>query len=278
METMTDWAALWRELVEIRARSRSRQPGADDAQDPWRDRAHKFKEGVSRRWEQADSSRAFILSKIDAHSTVLDIGAGTGAWATLLAPHAGHVTAIEPSGSMIEVMRESLAAANVTNVSIVQGSWPDVPVAPHDVSLCSHAMYGYPDLAEFVAKMQACTRRICFLLLRAPAMDGIRAEAAQHLWGQPLDSPNFVIAYNILLQMGIYANVLMENTGFWKPRTSGSLEEALRRLKRGLGIVGTEADAYLLELLRRRLQWRDDTYYWPPEIRSALVYWQAGNS
>jgi len=66
--------------------------------------------------------------------------------------------------------------------------------------------------------MAARTRRTCFLLLRAPTIDGVRAEAARHIWGQYLDSPNFTIAYNVLLQAGIYANVLMENTGFWKPR------------------------------------------------------------
>jgi hypothetical protein len=106
-------------------------------------------------------------------------------------------------------------------------------------------------------------------------MDGIRAEAAQHLWGQPLDSPNFVVAYNVLIQMGIYANVLMENTGYWKPRTSTSMEEALSRLKRGLGLTESEEhDGYLLELLRRRLRWSFGKYVWPQEIRSALVYWK----
>lgn len=275
MEKITDWESLWRELVEIRALSRNRKSSSGETADPWVDRAYKFQEGVNRRWGQADSSREFILSQLGADSTVLDIGAGTGAWAALLAPHAKRVTAVEPSDSMIEVMRGSLAAENITNVSIVQGSWPDIIVEPHDFSLCSHAMYGYPDLAAFVLRMTACTRRICFLLLRAPVMDGVRAEAAQHIWGQPLDSPNFIIAYNILIQIGIYANVLMENTGFWKPRTSSSLDEALGRLKRGMGITeSVQHDRYLLELLRRRLLWKGGRYIWPPEIRSALVYWK----
>jgi 2-polyprenyl-3-methyl-5-hydroxy-6-metoxy-1,4-benzoquinol methylase len=272
MEKITDWNALWRELVEIKARHRNRFA----QNDPWVDRAHKFKEGVNRRWEQADSSRDFIRTQLDDNSTLLDIGAGTGAWSLLLSPHTKHITAIEPSGSMIAVMNDSLMTGNIRNVSILKGSWPDVTVEPHDFSLCSHAMYGYPDLRAFIMKMTACTRRICFLLLRAPAMDGIRAEAAQHLWGQPLDSPNFIVAYNVLIQMGIYANVLMENTGYWKPRTSTSLEEALGRLKRGLGLTeSNEHDAYLSELLHRRLQWKSEKYVWPQEIRSALVYWKA---
>jgi 2-polyprenyl-3-methyl-5-hydroxy-6-metoxy-1,4-benzoquinol methylase len=277
MEKTTNWNSLWRELVEIKAQSRQKSSCSDRTPDPWLDRAHKFKEGVHRRWEQSDSSREFICAQLDKKSTLLDIGAGTGAWSILLSPYAKHITAIEPSNSMIAVMRESLTDENILNVSILQGSWPDITVDLHDYSLCSHAMYGYPDLAAFIRKMTACTRRMCFLLLRAPATDGIQAEVAQHLWGQPMDSPNFVIAYNVLIQMGIYANVLMENTGYWKPRTSTTIEDALFRLKRGMGLAESkEHDEYLLQLLKKRLQWNGEKYTWPQEIKSALVYWEAG--
>jgi len=275
MEKITDWNSLWRELVEIKDHSRKSRSGEVHQPDIWADRAIEFKEGVKRKWVRPDSSRDFIISQIHADSTVLDIGAGTGAWSALLSRHAKHVTAVEPSGSMIEVMRESLAAESITNVSIVQGSWPGVSVEAHDFSLCSHAMYGCPDLAAFVRQMVACTRRMCFLLLRAPTLDGVRAEAARHLWGQPLDSPNFTIAYNVLIQIGIYANVLMENTGLWQPRSSSSLEEALASMKHFMGLnESTEHDEYLMDLLRRRLKWAGGKYQWPPEVRSALVYWQ----
>ena len=87
------------------------------------------------------------------------------------------------------------------------------------------------------------------------------------------DSPNFTIAYNILLQMGIYANVVMENTGLWDSRTSESLEEAWSDVKRHLGLNGnSEYNEYLMGLLRRRLTWQDGQYVWPREARSARVY------
>lgn len=277
MEKMTDWNALWRELVTIKAKSRI--AGSDKKQDtdPWCKKASEFKESVKRRWKRPDSSRDIILSKMNPDSTVLDIGAGTGAWAGLLAPHVRHVTAVEPSQSMIAVMRESLQEENITNVDIIRGEWPDVSVNVHDYSLCSHAMYGYPDLPAFIRQMETCTRDTCFLLLRAPSLTGVRSEAAQHIWGQPLDSPNFTIAYNILLQMEIYAHVQMENTGLWKSRTSSSLDDALQSMKRFLGLtISDEHDEYLKELLRNRLTFKNGLYVWPREVRSALVYWQPG--
>jgi len=226
------------------------------------------------RWARPDSSRDFVISQLDANATVLDIGAGTGAWAVLLARRARRVTAVEPSAAMIEVMREKLAVTGCTNVEIVQGAWPDVSVEPHDYSLCSHAMYGCPDLPAFIRRMIASTRRMCFLVLRAPTADGVLAEAARRIWGQPHDSPNFTIAYNILLHMGIYPSVLMENTGLWDPRTSASLEETLSDLKRRFELNGSsEHDDFLIDLLRRRLTYQDGQYVWPRGVRSALIYW-----
>jgi 2-polyprenyl-3-methyl-5-hydroxy-6-metoxy-1,4-benzoquinol methylase len=279
MEKITDWNALWRELVEAKTRSHKKsRAGTEQEKDAWCKKALDFKEGVKRRWVKPDSSRDFILSQIGPDSTVLDIGAGVGAWSAILAQRAKQVTAVEPSESMIGVMRDTLSEEKISNVAIVQGSWPDVDVLPHDYSLCSHSLYGYPDLAAFVRRIVDKTRNTCFLLLRAPTLDGVRSEAARHIWGQPLDSPNFTIAYNILLQMGIYANVLMENTGLWASRKSASMEEALKDLKRYLALDDdTEHEFYLSDLLHRRLKLQEGRYIWPPEVRSALVYWQAAH-
>ena len=276
MEKITDWNALWKMLVEFKEVDRRKRQDSGEEKDPWTARAQMFHEGVRERWQQKDSSRDFILSRINADSTVLDIGAGTGAWSMLLARHARHVTAVDPSESMLSVMRENLASENAVNVSIVQGAWPDVDVETHDFSICSHAMYGFPDLAEFIRGMEKHTRQTCFLLLRAPDCDCVQAEAARHIWGHPYDSPNFVIAYNILIQMGIYANVLMENTGYWKPRVSPSLDAALERLKREMCLAGLdEHDGFLHDLLRRKLSLQDGVYVWPKEVCSALVHWES---
>ncbi len=276
MEKMIDWNALWRDLVAIKEKSRDKERGGIDEPDSWGSKAPEFKESVKRRWERPDSSRDFILSKLNSGSTVLDIGAGTGAWAALIAPHVKRVTAVEPSPAMIRVMKESLEEANITNVDIIQGSWPDISVKKHDFSLCSHAMYGYPDLTAFIRHMVSSTGITCFLLLRATSVFGVRSEAAQHIWGQPFDSPNFAIAYNVLLQMDIHANVLMEDTGYWKPRESDNLEDAFNSMKKYLGLHETgEYDHYLKDLLQRRLVLKHGRYVWPRDVRSALVYWNA---
>ncbi|MCC6803280.1 MAG: class I SAM-dependent methyltransferase [Anaerolineae bacterium] len=276
MEPITNWSALWRELVEIRADGRKHD---DKPQDDWEGRVQAFADRVKRRWQKPDSSRDFICAQLDPIATVLDIGAGIGAWTALMAGHAAHVTAVEPSAAMRAYMDRNLAAQNVTNVSVVPGAWPDVTVEPHDFSLCSHAMYGCADFPGFVRQMIASTKKMCFLLFRAPTLDGVTAEASRRVWGHPFDSPNFTVGYNCLLQMGIYPHVLMEDTGLWQAETSPSLDAAFDDLKHYFRLAETDAhDAFLKDLLRRRLTFQDGVYVWPRDVYSALVYWSVDDS
>ena len=98
--------------------------------------------------------------------------------------------------------------------------------------------------------------------------------AAAHIWGQPYDSPDYQVAFNALLQMGIFPNVLMENTGLWDPWTSPTLGKALAEAKRRLCLPDkSEHDDYLRDLLERNLTCRNGKLFWPRGIRSALVYW-----
>jgi len=274
VERLTDWSNLWRQLVELRARGQGSDPDKPDFRDPWAERARDFSQRVGRKWSSSDSSRALVASLVEPGTTVLDIGAGTGAWSIMLAAKAARVTAIDASPAMLRVMHENLAAQGVANVDVIAGRWPDVAVEPHDYSLCAHAMYGSPDLPAFVAAMMRATRRTCFMMMRSPVHGGILEEAAVHVLGMPLDSPNFTIGYNVLLQMGLAPNVLMETRELWDARTSASLEDALARLKRHFGLSdSTEHDAYFRDLLSRRLEPLDGRFGWGRDVRTALVYW-----
>ncbi len=276
MQKVTDWAALWRDLTASQERHFKHATKTTPEQpDAWRERARWFDASVKRRWAAGpDSSRERVASYLTRDSSIVDIGAGTGAWAIHMARYAGKVTAVEPSAAMIEVMRENLAGEKVANVEIVQGAWPDAPVGPHDFALCSHAMYGCSDFPLFVRRMMAVARRACFLVMRVPTMDGVMAEAAMRVWGQPYDSPNFNVGYNVLLQMGLFPNVLMEDTGLWDPWVSASYGEALQEIKRKLDVPdGSEHEAFLADLVRRRLTQDGDHVVWPRGVRSALVYW-----
>ncbi len=276
MQRETDWLELWRELVELQAAHRKGPRAGRAGDDMWRERARAYDAQVKARWDRPDSSRDFVVAQLQAHPdwSALDIGGGTGAWAILMAQHARAVTVVEPSPAMREVLQENVAAAGARNVTVVDGQLPDLQVPPHDLTLCSHSMYGVPDFAAFVHNLQAVTRRLCVLVLRAATPDGVMAQAAMRILGQPHDSPNFQVAYNVLLQMGIFADVLMEKADLWAPWSHSTLEEALADVKRRLNVPdSSEHDAFLRDLLRRNLTLEGGQYVWPRGVRSALVHW-----
>jgi len=280
VEKVTDWILLWKELVEHQSHRRKKEKSSEGGNDYWRDKARSFDQGVKRRWAEPDSHRDFILSLLESNqgSTVLDIGAGTGGWAIPMARLAKKVTAIEPSSEMIRFMTENLRREGIRNVEIVQGSWPGGAkgIETHDFSLCSHAMYGCPDLPAFVGTMAEATRKTCLLLIRAPSHDGIMAKTAMRIWGHPHDSPNFQVAYSAMLQMGIYPHVFMGSPDQWDQWTSASLEEAVAEVKRRFGLDSPcEQDTFLQDLLASRLAFQDGKYVWPREVRSALIYWES---
>lgn len=265
-----DWVGLWQ---EISGRLRRPEVGGEARRaDRWRERAHSFDAAVKRKKEHPDPLLDFVVGRLHQGDTALDIGAGTGSFAIPMARVARRVTAVEPSPSMAAILRENAAAEGLVNIDVVEARWEDMEVEPHDVALCSHAMYSSPDLVGFVGKMERSARRTCFLLMRVPSHDGIIGELSRRVYGHPHDSPNFVVGYNVLHSMGIYANVLMEP--FVRRWTDDSLDDALVRARRHLRLGdSTVHDGMIRELLAQRLTFREGQYHWPDGMRSALVWW-----
>jgi predicted O-methyltransferase YrrM len=281
MQRAIDWIALWRALVTAQVEAWHQNARPDQQEDAWRERARKYDAGVKARWAKPDSSRTYVTNLLQAHPdwTALDIGGGTGAWTLLMARQARQVTVVEPSASMRTVMQENIEAEGARNVVMVPARWPEAQVEPHDLVFCAHAMYGQSDWAEFVRGLLTVARRRIVLLMRAPLLNGLMAQAATRVWGHPYDSPNFQVAYNALLQMGIFADVYMEDSGLWRPWTNASLEDAYAEVKRKLHLPEpSEHDAFLRDLLQRNLVQKGDEVVWPRETRSALVTWDVERS
>jgi SAM-dependent methyltransferase len=265
MQKSVDWLELWK----INANKND--------EDMWVSRAKLFNADVKRRWATPDSSRDFIIAKLKANPdwTALDIGGGTGAWTTLMSQHAKEVTVIEPSPAMRQVLTANINEAKAQNIAVVPEKWPAATVGLHDLTLCSHAMYGFSDFAALIRSIEAVTRQLCVLIMRCPIPEDLLCVAARKILGQPYDSPNYQTALNALLQMGIFPNVQMEDTGLWDPWVSASFDDAFAEAKRRLKLEDScEHDDYLRTLLSTHLTASEDgRVAWPRSIRSALVYW-----
>ncbi len=273
MEKITDWAELWADLVLIYENRRCQKYQSDT----WYGRADHFRERVQKRWQTgSDSSRQFVLQTLTdfPKASVLDIGAGTGDWALLMAEHGATVTALDPSESMLEVLNERVNESGLQTINVIKGSWPQADMDRYDICFCSHAMYGALDLSGFISAMQKTAIKRCVMLIRAPDPQAVMAQAARLVYGHPYDSPNFQIAYNIILSMGIFPNVIMEDRGWWKPWVCENREQALVEVKQRLALTEeTKFDGELKALLSANLKQTDRGVEWPKGVRTALLYW-----
>ncbi len=266
-----DYLELWRDLSSRRSKGDASSFSYFDN----RQRAEAF-DSASRRKnrDRNDPLLEFVKSDLKAEDTVLDIGAGTGRWSVPIAAVVSRVTAVEPAAAMAGVLSAHARDSGVLKkIDVVSSTWEaaDVPVC--DVALCFHAVYASHDLAAFVRKMEKHARRRCYLGVRHFYVDGIMQELSARIRGTLHDSPDFVVAYNALYQIGIYANVLMED--FRQTWTDATLDSAFVRAKRHLHI---EDDAAYDELVRgtleRRLERDEDLYRWPDQMATALIWWK----
>jgi CTP:molybdopterin cytidylyltransferase MocA len=118
----------------------------------------------------------------------LDIGAGAGRYALPLARilRRGGI-AIDPSRSMLGVLREAMRDHGIDNIEVVEGRWPEAVEAagrhlagrlPADVSLIAHVGYDIEAIWPFLEAMERATRRECLAVL----MERSPASLAEPLW------------------------------------------------------------------------------------------------
>lgn len=256
-----DWLKLWRDLVKTGTRSRSTE-----------EQSSFYARFRRKSQEKPDPLLNFVLQDIANSNTVLDIGAGSGRWSITIARIARSVTAVEPADHMLSMLRDNISAAGLNNVQIVQATWENAVVEPHDIVVCVHGIYFSPDFAAFVRKMEKYARKRCYLALRLPPYDGIISDLSLKIYGHRHDSTNAIIAYNALYSMGIYANVLVEDDiRHWVDST---FEQAFARARRHLHLESKDSyDELIKNTLAKRLMHADNTYVWPDGTRLALLWW-----
>ena len=134
--------------------------------------------------------------------TLIDAGAGAGRHAVPLAERLEWVTAVEPSDGM------RAEIPHVDNMTVIASTWQDAEVAPADIVICCHVLYGIDEPVPFIAKLQASARDRVFIMLRQGPVPHPATELRRRLLGTPdLPVPQFSDLFMLLTQMGIAPDV-----------------------------------------------------------------------
>jgi SAM-dependent methyltransferase len=190
-----DWAEHWSRLV----RERSADSGGHADTAFWDRRAPAFARSTRARVDDfLDVVRPYVSSR----KTLVDVGAGAGRFSLPLAERLEWVTAVEPS----EGMRALIPIRD--NMTVVASTWEDAVVAPADLVICCHVMYGVEDPVAFIEKMARCARERIFVMLREGRERHPASIIRERLRGREDPRlPRFSDLFLLLVQMGIAPDV-----------------------------------------------------------------------
>ncbi|GJG93505.1 protein-L-isoaspartate O-methyltransferase [Cupriavidus pauculus] len=104
------------------------------------------------------------------HENVLEIGAGSGYMAALLANRGRHVVTVEIRPELVALARQNLANAGVTNVEVAEGNGAEgwAAAAPYDVICISASV---PELPQSILSQIKVGGRIAAIVGDAPVME-----------------------------------------------------------------------------------------------------------
>ena len=127
--------------------------------------------------------------KVQKNERVLEIGAGSGYMAALLAHQAHHVDTLEIVPELAEMARENLRSAGIDNATVylADGASPDaLPPGPYDVILLSGSVAVIPP--ELLAQLRD-GGRLAAIVGQGPVMRAtfVQRTGAQFVTTQPWD-------------------------------------------------------------------------------------------
>jgi ubiquinone/menaquinone biosynthesis C-methylase UbiE len=274
-----DWNEAWKALEQ---RKRAEDTLAN-CTDRWNDpeRCRKFNQTVQEEnWKQAwERIHAMHLTP---SSRVLDIGAGPGSLAIPLAGIVRHVTAVEPSSGMLGCLHENMKVRGISNITTIQKRWEEIDPAtdldpPYDVVVASYSL-GFMDLRPALAKMDTVSSQYVYIFWFAD-MTSPRLQNYVDIWEDlfgtpplPRHTPNII--FNLITQMGIYANVRIYRTDHVS--RFSSIEEAISDQSYELHLTEERQVSVLRKYLEKALQREDGQYVLKRRSHQAKIWWEKG--
>jgi len=172
---------------------------------------------------------AKISSFISPEETLLDIGAGTGAFAIPLSRKTSKTIAVDPSAYQLQILSEKARLEGLTNIFTIEKEWKDVQpselsrvvnsgidaqrsdIPAVDYSLAAYSLFD-EDIEKFLAKMIDVTKKRIFIVFRGDSTDSLNEFA----YG-PKPYADYACLHHILGDMGHQFEVLFFSRNYYLP-------------------------------------------------------------
>lgn len=271
-----DWNDVW----TIQTKKHLDCGNKDECASIWekKDAAKKFWQ-MSQRDGQKRARDTIKSLHLTPDSRVLDIGAGPGSLAIPISKKVAHVTAVEPSTGMLEVLQENIEEFGCENITCIKKRWEDIDVekdldGPYDIIIASFSL-GMPDIQQAIENMQAVSSGYIYLYWFAgeTSWDMHSKRIWPKLHGKEHCSmPKCNTLYNVLYDMGIYPEMSTFKLGRIEYYTS--IDEAIDELSRHFSTKTDEHRAIIKEYLESNLEKEGDKYVYDATSTRVKIWWK----
>jgi len=141
--------------------------------------------------------------------TVLDMGCGAGTLALPLSSKVKHVTAVDFSEKMIEILRAEADRRGINNIETINASWTDnwaeSGIGTYDVAVASRSL-AVDDVRSAIIRLDNAARRR--VIISTVTGDGpFDRKIFEAVGRERAENIDYIYYYNLLYQMGIFANI-----------------------------------------------------------------------
>lgn len=256
-----DWTGFWAERL------------AGKVNKNWDDAAP----GFFKRTRKDDYQDALFDKLIlDENDTVLDVGCGEGSVTIPIAERVKKVIGVDSSPKMLEYLEKRAEYNNISNIETILKPIEEITydeIGDVDVVICSRSLNGIIPIEEVLSELDKIANKYVFITIFGPENKKIEKDFDKELGIKTEDFPDYNYFFNILFNMGIYANV--ERFDLNNYREYGSIDEAMDNGKFRLDLYSDEQKDLLRDYLKRILTYDSKTkkYYNIKDKADWIMVW-----
>ena len=254
-----DWTGFWAERLEGKVNKN------------WDDAAA----GFYKRTRKEDYQDALFDKLIlDENDTVLDVGCGEGSVTIPLAKRVKKVIGVDSSAKMLEFLEKRAEDNNVSNIETHLKPIEEITyseIGDVDVVVCSRSLNGIIPIDEVLLELDKIANKYVFITIFGPENKKIEKDFDKELGIKTEDFPDYNYFFNILFNMGIYANI--ERFDLNNYREYSSIEEAMDNGKFRLDLYSDDEKELLRSYLERILTFDNGKYYNVKDKADWIMVW-----
>jgi ubiquinone/menaquinone biosynthesis C-methylase UbiE len=254
-----DWLGFWAERLE------GKKSKDWDAAAP----------GFYKRTRKDDYQDALFDKLIlDKNDIVLDVGCGEGYVTIPIAKRVKKVIGLDSSEKMLEYLEKRADENNIDNIETVLKPIEEITydeIGDVDVVVCSRSLNGIIPIDNVLKELDRIANKYVFITVFGPENKKIEKDFEKELGRKTEDFPDYNYFFNILFNLGIYANV--ERFDLNNYREYGSIEEAMDNGKFRLELYSDEEKELLRQYLERVLTCENGKYYNVKDKADWIMAW-----